>query len=532
MNVCVKTLVAHCKLLCELQIHFCLINLQGALLEKECCDDGEFSSRLLHTSGRELGRALLAVTESREPYVFATAGGVTEFVRLVPFCEGSRILGVIAVGVNSLGEGEDKPRVNSLTGARVERRTLQLLDTLKHLETEMGARQNAEAEQRRLGAQMLKVKRLETMGSLAGGIAHEFNNMLTVILGNLGLVQMQISKSSPVSGALENLETATLQAAQLTNQLLSFSGRGRVSTTMVSLSKMVTELAPLLRISATGECELAIEPMAKLPKFLGDVGQLQEVLVGLVTNARAAYGQAGGKISINTGLVAMKDSDFLNCHVDYGFEAGDWVYMEVVDYGSGISDNVKKHMFDPFFSTSTDHTGLGLSACLGIVRSHGGAMSVDSKEGEGTTVRVLFPVTIEASDEDPVGPMVLLVVDNDPAVLEITTNLLHSLDHEVLSVGSGHEAVELFSNRHGDIDGVLLDKTMPGMSGLDCFSLLKEISPQVPVVIMTGFDESSVENDFGVNAVESILPKPFQVSDLVQALSSIRSSLSKASQTV
>ena len=155
-------------------------------------------------------------------------------------------------------------------------------------------------------------------------------------------------------------------------------------------------------------------------------------------------------------------------------------------------------------------------------------MSVDSKEGEGTTVRVLFPATLVARSEDSVEPMVLLVVDNDPGVLETTQNLLHSLDHEALAVGSGHEAVELFINRHGDIDGVLLDKTMPGMSGLDCFHRSKEISSQTPVVIMTGFDESSVEHDFGSDRVAAILPKPFQVSGLLQALSSIQQSRPKA----
>jgi CheY-like chemotaxis protein len=206
--------------------------------------------------------------------------------------------------------------------------------------------------------------------------------------------------------------------------------------------------------------------------------------------------------------------------------------MEVLDKGVGISENVKKKMFDPFFSTSKELTGLGLSACLGIVRSHGGAMSVESKEGEGTSIRVLFPATIKAEVESSVEPMVLLVVDNDPAVLEITRNLLHNLDHEALAVGSGHEAVDLFINRHHEIDGVLLDKTMPGMSGLECFNILKSIDSEIPVVIMTGYDESSVEHDFGVGNVAAILPKPFQVSGLLAALANIQLSKLSGEQTV
>jgi CheY-like chemotaxis protein len=149
-------------------------------------------------------------------------------------------------------------------------------------------------------------------------------------------------------------------------------------------------------------------------------------------------------------------------------------------------------------------------------------MLVDSKEGEGTTVRALFPATLDPMLESSVKRMVLMVVDNDPYVLEITRNLLHNLDHDALGAGSGQEAVDLFIKRHREIDGVFLDKTMSGMSGLDCFNRIKEIDPNVPVVIMTGFDESSVQSDFGSNSVAAILPKPFQVSGLLEALSSIQ----------
>tara|TARA_B110000037_G_scaffold200531_1_gene241192 strand:- start:196 stop:1725 length:1530 start_codon:yes stop_codon:yes gene_type:complete len=502
MRIKAESLSEHCELLCELQVDFCLLNLDGQPIEGGHTDNTEYTSRLLHLSIHEVEvmAAIQTVTETREHVSIATVGGVTNFVRIVPFVDGTRILGVVAIGV-------EKPNGDEIVDQDLDR--------------EVKSRVKDEGQQLRLENQMRGTNRLQALGSFAGGIAHEFNNMLTVILGNTGLVQMQVAKGTPIMEALDNLEVATLRAAQLANQLLSFSGRNRGSYTIVSLSKMVHEFAPLLRISATGACDLTIDTAPNLPGFSGNVGQIQEILVGLVTNASASYGKTGGTISINTGVVYMEQIDFLRGHINDNFSEGNWVYLQVSDQGSGISDSVKKKMFDPFFSTHKNLAGLGLSACLGIVSSHGGTMFVDSKEGEGTTIRVVFPATIEATVEASVKRMVLMVVDKDPSVLEITRNLLHSLDHDALAIGSGQEAVELFINRHSEIDGVFLDKTMSGMSGLDCFKRIKEIDPNMPVVIMTGFDESSVQSDFGVNRVAAILPKPFKVSGLLEALSSI-----------
>jgi two-component system cell cycle sensor histidine kinase/response regulator CckA len=250
------------------------------------------------------------------------------------------------------------------------------------------------SEQLAAQRRMLETQKLESLGVLAGGIAHDFNNLLTGILGNATLARLELpSGHASVRSALDNLESAALRAADLCKQMLAYTGKGRFVLQPLDLNHVVTDTAELLKLSVSQKVSVQLALEESLPSFDGDVTQIRQILLNLVINASEAIGERGGSVRIKTGRLRATREDLSKIVFRENTEPGEYVYFDVSDNGVGLDTKMTSRIFDPFFTTKFTGRGLGLAAVLGIVRSHRGAIKVESEHGRGTTFQVLFPAS-------------------------------------------------------------------------------------------------------------------------------------------
>ena len=369
--------------------------------------------------------------------------------------------------------------------------------------------------QRALERRMVDAQRAESLGVLAGGLAHDFNNLLVAILGNADLGLRDIPLNAPGRAALENVRTAGLRAAELTNQLLAYAGRGGVSSARVVLSPIVGEL---LRISAPRMPANAVATV-DIPEHLairGDAGQFRQVVMNLIGNAREALGGRGGTIDVRARATRLDGKS----HPDDALTAdsGNYVMIEVADDGAGMSVESRRRIFDPFFTTKATGHGLGLAAVLGIVRSHGGGLRVASEVGKGTTFSVMWPASTTPEGMQPIvrpTRRTILVIDDEDLVRDVLTRMVEDLGYTALSAPGGAEGLAIVDAQ--PVDAVLVDLTMPRMSGADVVAALRQRRPRLPIVLVTGYDRDRR----GPVDVNAHLPKPFRIEALEQTLAEL-----------
>jgi PAS domain S-box-containing protein len=390
-------------------------------------------------------------------------------------------------------------------------------------------RVRAEDERRRLEAQMQHVQKLESLGVLAGGIAHDFNNLLVGVLGHAGLALTEVDEDSPAHERIQQIQLTAQRAAELTNQMLAYSGKGRFVLQSADLSEIVGEMTHLLRTVVEKNADVMLDLDPALPAFDGDPAQIRQVVMNLITNASDAVGAAPGTISIQTGRIAVTPEYVTDAWIGTDLPAGDYVFVEVRDSGCGMDQATLARIFDPFFTTKFTGRGLGLAAVLGIVRGHKGGIKISSEQGKGTTFRVLLPATTT-----PVAPAVVavkatpvrvagarvLVVDDEPGVRTIARESLRRAGFDVTTVNDGAEAIELLATDR-TFQVVLLDMTMPRMNGTEAFRLIKELQPDLPVVLTSGYSAQEAVGRFGNDANDGIagfIQKPFMPAALVKAM--------------
>lgn len=370
-----------------------------------------------------------------------------------------------------------------------------------------------------------KAQRLESLAVLAGGIAHDFNNLLVGILGNAGLALMTLPGESPARDIVKAIEVASLRAADLTKQMLAYSGKGRFVVKAFDLSVLVAEMSHLLEVAISKKNVLRLELSEPGPVIEADATQVRQIVMNLITNASEAIGKRSGVISIITGSVEA-DETYLQT-MAYGDDAapGIYAFIEVSDTGSGMPPEVIARMFDPFFSTKNEGHGLGLAAMLGIVQGHQGAVRVYSEVGKGTTIKVLFPLgdsplTSTPEIQLPVAKQrgYVLVVDDDEDVRAVSKRALQMVGYDVLTAVDGREGVEVFRARRDDIQAVLLDMTMPRMDGKEAFRRMIEISPDVRVILMSGYNEQDATSSFVGRGIAGFLQKPFRPQELIDKI--------------
>ena len=396
------------------------------------------------------------------------------------------------------------------------------------LERQSAAARHADAERLDLERRLLHGQKLESLGLLAGGVAHDFNNLLQAMLGNLDIAIESVEPGSSVREPMEQAAQAARRATDLTRQLLAYSGKGRFVVRPVDLSALVRENAELLRATVPHTCAIDLSLAGDLPAVEADVGQLQQVVMNLITNAADAIGGRGGTIRIATARREGGPGALEGSRIGGVEPAASYVALEVADTGCGMNADTLARIFDPFFSTKGAGRGLGMSALLGIVRGHGGGLFVDSTLGRGTTVRVLLPVRsadvpgprLEAvpATATPPGPGTVLVVDDEASVRRACQSMLRALHMPALVAGSGAEALELARAHRGEVRFVVLDLSMPGMDGLATLDALLASDPALRVILSSGFDEQALLGREGARRTAGFIQKPYSLAQLREAL--------------
>jgi PAS domain S-box-containing protein len=379
----------------------------------------------------------------------------------------------------------------------------------------------AERERARLEAQLRHAQRMEAVGTLAGGIAHNFNNLLMGIQGNVSLVRKDIDPRHPHHHRLETIEALVKGGSKLTNELLGFARAGRYEVRSIDLNELVRQTADTFGTTRR-EIRIHLDLSTDLLRVRADRGQLEQVLLNLFINAAEAM-PTGGDLFIDTDAtshLALQDRPYVP-------RPGSYVELRVRDTGVGMNFETQRRIFEPFFTTKgmSGGTGLGLASVYGTVKAHGGYVDVSSSPGIGSTFTVYLPSTDEPvlSSEDTQGEIVLgrgtvLVVDDDEAVLEACASILAYLEYTPLRAATGRQAVEIFRQRHHDIDLVILDMILPDLNGGEVYDELKAMDPDVKVLLASGYSLGGAAQAILQRGCNDFIQKPFTIEQLSQKI--------------
>ncbi len=395
--------------------------------------------------------------------------------------------------------------------------------------TDITERKRAEAERLALDRQVQQTQKLESLGVLAGGIAHDFNNLLMGILGNADLVLSNLPPTDTARQKLLDIETATKQAADLTRQMLAYSGKGRFILQNIELKTLIEEMVPLLNVSISKKVVIKYDFAPDLPPIEADATQIRQIVMNLVVNASEAIGQKSGNISIHTGLMACDQAYFKQTFLDDELAEGPYAYFEVKDEGSGMDQETLNQIFDPFFSTKFHGRGLGLAALIGIVRSHQGAIKVDSEPGVGSTFKVLFPLaktdSSKNAESEPPKPdfaklsgKTALFADDDGPIRNVAQQMLEQLGIEVITTKNGREALERFKVDSDRFDCIILDLNMPELDGVEAFHKIRCIRNDIPVFLSSGYNEHDLASRSVKQGFAGFIPKPYKTTDIGEVL--------------
>ncbi|MEM1180330.1 MAG: response regulator [Acidobacteriota bacterium] len=426
-------------------------------------------------------------------------------------------------------EGLVEARTTELAGEKnqVERQAKDLERVNVLLAEENEHRRHLEAERAKLQERNERSEKLESLGLMAGGIAHDFNNILMAILGNADLSLEEEGLSDPVERRLRAISDAGRRAAELCQQMLAYAGKGHFEEREISLSTLAGETLDILRVSIADDIEVIIELDPKVPAVLGDPSKISQLVLNLLSNAAEAIGSRG-ELRLVTGLRHLTAEDNERLVLAEPITEGPYVFVRVQDDGEGMDEETRRRLFDPFFTTKFAGRGLGMAAALGILRSHGGAISVESTPGEGTVVEAYFPALDHAAGEttpqtpefvrrwSPTGT--ILVVDDEAVVRDVVELILRNTGFKVLTASGGQRAIEIFEAQHASIAGVVMDLTMPGMDGLATFERMREISPDVRVLLSSGYSGDTLIERYLDKGFAGFVAKPYRPATLRAAL--------------
>ena len=407
---------------------------------------------------------------------------------------------------------DDKGRVDGLVGIS--------LDVTK--------RKHAESEQRRLEQQLQHVQKLESLGVLAGGIAHDFNNLLVTMMGRADFLLRHLPQEQPERVHAQEILKSARRAAELCRQMLAYSGKGHFLVEPIALGDVVEELGELLHLSISKRATLEYDLANDVPAIEADAAQMRQVVMNLITNASDALEDEDGTIRISTRVASFETEEIRQHYLGEDLQGGNYVVLKVSDTGGGMDESTTQRIFDPFFSTRARGRGLGLAAVLGIIRGHRGALCVNSTLGAGTTVELFLPASTRRpmpSERVPApidrlqrGGLILLA-DDEADVRDITKEILEEVGFQVVMAADGRQAVEFFTERPHEFRAVLLDSTMPRLSGKDAMHAMRRIRSDVPVLLASGYSEQDIA--VARDKKTGFLQKPFLINSLVHELSKL-----------
>jgi len=397
---------------------------------------------------------------------------------------------------------------------------------------DMSERAEAENERRALEGQMLHVQKLESLGVLAGGIAHDFNNLLMAILGYADLAAQGVGVNEELRDNLAGIQKAGRRASELCQQLLAYSGRGRLNREILDVNDVVREMSNLLSVSISKKAVLRYFFGETLAVIRADPTQVRQVVMNLITNASDALEDREGFITLRTGEMECS-REFLR-HTLFGenLAEGNYVFVEVSDTGCGMDAEVLSRIFDPFFTTKMTGRGLGLPAVLGIIRGHQGTLQVTSRKNSGTIFKVFFPVAptpvAPAPGAEPApaassgaewrGCGTILLADDEDSIRVVARRMLEMMGFQVVSAVDGPEAIALLQAEPRRFTAALIDMSMPGLDGVETFQRVRFMLPQLPVLICSGFDEEETARHFADCKRVAFIQKPFDVNKLTTRL--------------
>ncbi|TMB49753.1 MAG: PAS domain S-box protein, partial [Deltaproteobacteria bacterium] len=391
-------------------------------------------------------------------------------------------------------------------------------------------RKQAEDARLALERRLLEAQKLESLGVLAGGIAHDFNNLLVSVLGNASLALGELPSHAPACEALRRIERAARRGSELTREMLAYAGKDTIALERVDVNAVVAETSDLLSVSIGSKVAMAYDLAPGLPAIEADPIQIRQVIMNLVINASEAIGGAEGTITVCTGVVELGPEALRETLHPPEAAPGPHVCVEVRDTGCGMDAATAAKVFDPFFSTKFTGRGLGLATVLGVVRGHRGALAVTSAPGQGTTFRVYLPAAGAAARVEPPaaagapGPgegreeRTVLLVDDEEDVRAVTAHMLERLGCSVLQAGDGREGVDVFRAHARRIDAVIVDLTLPRLSGDRVFREIRTIRPDACVILMSGYSDEKATGPLAEAGLAGFLRKPFSVADLEKAL--------------
>lgn len=372
-----------------------------------------------------------------------------------------------------------------------------------------------DCEDRRLIEERLtQSQKVDTLTTLAGTLAHDFNNILAAILGNAELALLDPATNQPTRYSLEQIDKAARRAAEITRQMLTYSGRPQATFRLLNINELVEDMAELLRVSISKRCKINFHFTRPLPGIVGDPCRLRQVVMNLLLNASEAIGNKTGSIKIRSGLVHKESSD-------------PWVSLEIEDSGSGMSPEILERIFDPFYTTKRTGRGLGLAAVNEIVRSHKGEVHVDSNPGRGTCFQLMFPVAAECAAfvdcptselTDWHGNGTILLIDDEELVRDAARRLLEEAGFTVYESASGDDGAENFCRHAKELNAVILDLCMPGLDAIDVYDVIRQVRPEMKVIVWSGFDQETVRERLAGREDLQVLEKPTSARELAVAL--------------
>jgi PAS domain S-box-containing protein len=389
-------------------------------------------------------------------------------------------------------------------------------------------------DRRRLDEAVRQTQKLESVGVLAAGVAHDFNNVLTAILGNVSLVRRRLGSLNVDSGLDELLvaaERAGNRAADLVKQLLNYAGKGRREIRPVDICQVTRDALAIVRASVSKKITIRTDVPEDCPSIQADVGQLQQLVLNLVLNAAEAIGDDHGQVFVRVRVREVPEEELKRLYPGFSLSRRPYTQIEIQDNGVGMDEQTLSHIFDPFFTTKFMGRGLGLAAALGIVRAHGGGIAVESERGKGTTFSVLLPAEQDADapltlsesiTESARGEGLVLVVDDEIGIRTLLQTSLEELGYTVLTAEHGAQALELFDRSSEEIVLVLLDMIMPVLDGAETAAALQERKPDLPILMMSGISDDDALSKFRDIKIAGFVPKPFAPDQLAQAVALVR----------
>jgi nitrogen-specific signal transduction histidine kinase/ActR/RegA family two-component response regulator len=379
------------------------------------------------------------------------------------------------------------------------------------------------SERKKLEAQFFQAQKMESIGTLAGGVAHDFNNLLGGILGYASFMKAKMEEDHPFFKYIDTIEKSATRAAQLTSQLLGLARDGRYDTRPLDLNEIVEETLGILGSTIDKSIEIKTDLLGHLPTVEADSGQLQQALLNLCVNARDAMTD-GGELSVVTGIETITEG---YAKVHEGAKEGAYVTLSVTDTGMGMDEETLNRIFEPFFTTKEEGkgTGLGLAMVYGVVKNHDGFVYVRSEPGTGSTFKMHLPISGMPETKAPAqraapvgGSELILVVDDEEPIRALTRETLESFGYRVLLAEDGRDAISIFKERKDEIALVILDMVMPKMGGRETFVGLKEIRADVKALLSTGYSQSGRAQEILNSGVRGFIQKPYKLNDLLRTV--------------